>query len=72
MILKIMIVVGYLAICSLLTSVWIDKVEKNLKTPMDWLGFAVVVLVSPFIFAYSFVRYALYDLLGLGDKNVGD
>lgn len=68
----IMIIVGYLAICSLLTSVWIDKVEKNLKTPLDWIGFTIVVLISPFIFAYSFTRYALYDLLCLGDKNGGN
>lgn len=68
----IMIIVGYLAICSLLTSVWVDKVEKNLKTPLDWIGFTIVVLISPFIFMYSFVRYTMFNFSDLGDKNVGD
>lgn len=73
MILKIMIVVGYLAICSLLTSTWVDRVEgKLIEGPIEVLAFIIVFLLCPFVFLYHFIRYTIRNLLGLGDKNVGD
>jgi TRAP-type C4-dicarboxylate transport system permease small subunit len=72
MILKIMIVVGYLAICSLITSTWVDNVEDEIKGPYGKISFIVVFLICPFIWVYLTIRFLISMFKKPGDKNVGD
>ena len=65
---KIIVVLGYLAICSLCASTWVDSVAEELKSTAGKISFCIIFLICPFLWLYLSAKTIVGYLKKPGDR----